>query len=98
MRIRAPAKKGSIIRLSKGYIPGVLGTKLSFRAAVTRLVEDQLHEAESVIWQLDGRPHSLSLYVEFALVNYRKPLTQKLLAEGIGRLRRSSAAGSLSVI
>ena len=32
------------------------------RTAVTRLVDDQLHEAESVFRRLDGRPHSLSFY------------------------------------
>jgi hypothetical protein len=53
------------------------------RTAVTRLVEDQLHEAESVFRRLDGRAHSLSFYVEFALANYREPLTQKLLAEAV---------------
>jgi integrase len=53
------------------------------RTAITRLVEDQLHEAESVFRRLDGRAHSLSFYVEFALANYREPLTQKLLAEAV---------------
>ncbi|MDI1338053.1 MAG: site-specific integrase [Lacunisphaera sp.] len=53
------------------------------RTAITRLVEDQLHEAESVFRRLDGRPHSLSFYVEFALANYREPLTQKLLTEAV---------------
>ena len=53
------------------------------RTAVTRLVEDQLHEAESVFRRLDGRAHSLSFYVEFALANYREPLTQKLLTEAV---------------
>ena len=53
------------------------------RTAVTRLVDDQLHEAESVFRRLDGRPHSLSFYVEFALANYREPVTQKLLTEAV---------------
>ena len=53
------------------------------RTAITRLVEDQLHEAESVFRRLDGRAHSLSFYVEFALANYREPLTQKLLTEAV---------------
>jgi hypothetical protein len=53
------------------------------RTAVTQLVEDQLHEAESVFRRLDGRGNSLSFYVEFALANYREPLTQKLLAEAV---------------
>src|SRR5476651_482772 len=45
------------------------------RTAVTRLLEGQLHEAEAVFRRLDGRPHSLSFYVEFALANYREPVT-----------------------
>jgi hypothetical protein len=53
------------------------------RTAVTRLVEDQLHEAEAVFRRLDGRPHSRSFYVEFALANYRAPATQKLLTEAV---------------
>src|SRR5882672_11371296 len=41
------------------------------RAAVTRLSEDQLHEAESLFRRVTGLPRSLSFYVEFALTNYR---------------------------
>ena len=37
------------------------------RTTVTRLVDDQLHEAETVFRRLDGRPHSLSFYVEFGV-------------------------------
>jgi hypothetical protein len=55
----------------------------SIRPAVTRLTEDQLHEAESVFRRLGGRPHPLSFYVEFALVNYREPVAQKLLMEAV---------------
>ena len=50
---------------------------------VTRLAEDQLHEAEAMFLRLAGRPRSLSFYVEFALANYREPATQKLLTEAV---------------
>ena len=50
---------------------------------VTRLAEDQLHEAEAMFLRLAGRPHPLSFYVEFALANYREPVTQKLLTEAV---------------
>jgi integrase len=53
------------------------------RTTVTRLVDDQLHEAETVFRRLDGRPHSLSFYIEFALANYREPAMQKLLTEAV---------------
>jgi hypothetical protein len=33
-------------------------------------VVDQFHEAEVVFRRLDGRPHSWSFYVDFALANY----------------------------
>ena len=63
-------------------IQGLQG-ETGIRTTVTRLMEDQLHEAEAVFRRLDGRPHSLSFYVEFALANYREPVTQKLLAEAV---------------
>ena len=53
------------------------------RPTVTRLTEGQLHECEAVVRRLDGRPHSLSFYVDFALANYREPTTQKLLSEAV---------------
>src|SRR3954470_10206583 len=51
------------------------------RATVTRLTEDELHEAEAVIRRLVGKPRSLSFYVDFALANYREPACQKSLVE-----------------
>ena len=53
------------------------------RTTATRLTDDQLHDAEAVFRRLDGRPHSLMFYVEFALANYREPVTQKLLSEAV---------------
>jgi integrase len=53
------------------------------RTTVTRLAEDQLHEAEAVFRRLAGQPRSLSFYVGFALANYREPVTQKLLTEAV---------------
>ena len=51
------------------------------RRTVTRLTEDELHEAEAVVRRLAGKPRSLSFYVDFALANYREPVCQKPLAE-----------------
>jgi len=53
------------------------------RPAVTRLTEDQLHEAEAVFRRLANHPRPLSFYVEFALANYREPIAQRLLTEAI---------------
>lgn len=53
------------------------------RAAITRLSEDQLHEAESVFRRLEGQARSLTFYVDFALANYREPEKQKSLADAV---------------
>ena len=53
------------------------------RTAVTRLTDNELRDAEAVFRRLDGRPHSLFFYVEYALANYREPVTHKLLSEAV---------------
>ncbi len=53
------------------------------RAAVTRLNEDQLHEAETAFRRLANLPRSLSFYLDFALTNYREPEKQKPLADAV---------------
>jgi len=60
-----------------------LQSETGIRTAVTRLDEDQLHEAEVVFGRLKGQPRSLSFYVDFALTNYREPEKQKPLAEAV---------------
>jgi integrase len=47
------------------------------------LTDEQLHEAESVFRRVAGHAHPLFFYVEFALANYREPVTQKLLTEAV---------------
>jgi integrase len=53
------------------------------RPAVTRLTEDQLHEAEAAFRRPSGKPQSLSFYLDYALANYREPQHQKLLADAV---------------
>lgn len=53
------------------------------RPAVTRLTEDQLHEAEAVFRRLNGNSHTLSFYLEYALANYSEPVHLKLLSEAV---------------
>jgi len=53
------------------------------RAAITRLNEDQLHEAEAAFRRLMGQPCSLSFYLDFALTNYREPEKQRPLASAV---------------
>src|SRR5271170_4185558 len=50
------------------WLQGDTGT----RAAITRLSEDQLHEAEAVFRRLAGQARPLSFYVDYALANYRE--------------------------
>jgi hypothetical protein len=51
------------------------------RAAITRLTEDQLHEAEAAFRRLTGQPRTLSFYLDFALANYCEPEKQKTLTD-----------------
>ena len=60
-----------------------LQRETGIRAAATRLTDEQLHEAESVFRRVSGHTRPLSFYVEFALANYREPVTQKLLTEAV---------------
>jgi integrase len=53
------------------------------RAAITRLNEDQLHEAEAAFRRLMGQPRSLSFYLDYALTNYREPEKQRPLANAV---------------
>ena len=53
------------------------------RPTFTRLLEDQLHEAEAVFKRLSGKSHSMSFCVDFALANYREPAARKNLKEAV---------------
>ncbi len=53
------------------------------RTAITRLTDEQLHEAEAVLRRLEGQARSLTFYVDFALANYREPEKQKPLADAV---------------
>jgi integrase len=58
-------------------------TKSGLQSATTFLAPDQLREAEAMFRRLAGRPHPLSFYIEYALANYREPVTQKLLTKAV---------------
>src|ERR1700689_442739 len=62
---------------------GNLQGKAGVRAAVTRLTDEQLHEAEAAFQRLAGQQESLSFCVDYALANYRAPERQKLLVDAI---------------
>jgi hypothetical protein len=38
--------------------------------------DDQFHEAEAAFRRLAGKPHPLAFYLDFALANYREPVTK----------------------
>jgi integrase len=62
---------------------GNVQAKTASRVAVTRLTEDQLHEAEAVFRRLAGQGQTLSFCVDYSLANYRAPERQKPLVEAI---------------
>jgi len=53
------------------------------RAATTCLSEDQVREAEAVFHRLTDNPKSLSFYLDFALANYRDPISQQTLKDAV---------------
>ena len=62
---------------------GSLQTNGKVRAAITRLSDEQIHEAETAFQRLEGHHQTLSFCVDYALANYRAPERQKLLADAI---------------
>ncbi len=74
-----PEAKAEVDALEIQRLQGETG----IRPTVTRLTEDQLHEAEAVFKRLSGKPHSLSFWVDYALANYREPARQKSITEAI---------------
>jgi hypothetical protein len=52
-------------------------------SVMTCLTVEQVRDAEAVYRRLEGRTGTLSLYVDFALTNYRDPVQDQLLAEAI---------------
>jgi integrase len=53
------------------------------RTAITRLTDEQLHEAEAAFLRLKDNPQSLLTYLECGLANYRSPEQEKPLAEAV---------------
>jgi hypothetical protein len=53
------------------------------RTALTRLTDEQLHDAETVFRLLADAPKPLAFYVDFALANYRAPDREQTLVEAV---------------
>ena len=53
------------------------------QSARTFLTADQLREAEAAFRRLQAQSQSLTFYLDYALANYRKPVTQKFLTEAV---------------
>lgn len=53
------------------------------RVVACSLRDDQMREAEAVFKRLEGKPHPLSFYVDYALTNYLEPEQRKPLPEAI---------------
>ena len=58
-------------------------TTSGLQSAITFLSTDQLREAEAAFRRLQTNPRSLTFYLDYALANYREPITQKLLTEAV---------------
>jgi integrase len=61
------------------------------QSVTTFLAADQLREAEASFRRLQNNSHSLTFYLEYALTNYREPVTQKLLADAVAEYASSKA-------
>ena len=61
----------------------VLQSQTGVRSAITRLTDDELHEAETAIWRLRGAPRTLSFYVDYGLAHFREPNQQKPFVEAV---------------
>jgi integrase len=53
------------------------------RTTLTRLTDEQLHEAEAAFRRLAGAPKSLAFYLDYALANYRAPEREQTLADAV---------------
>ena len=66
-----------------------LQAETGMRTAITRLTDDQLHEAESAFRRLGGRPRSLSFYLDYALASYREPDREKPITDAVAAYMES---------
>jgi hypothetical protein len=55
----------------------------SLRASATFLDENQLREAETAFRRLADRPWSLTVYLDYALANFRDPTREVLLVDAV---------------
>ena len=60
-----------------------LQTASGLRSVTTFLATDQVREAEGAFRRLQAKSQSLTFYLDYALANYREPMTQKLLTEAV---------------
>ncbi len=58
-------------------------TAAGMRPLATSLTERQAREAEAAFQRLDGRPRSLTFYLDYALCQYREPQHVKKVADAI---------------
>jgi integrase len=58
-------------------------TTSGLQSVITFLTTDQLRESEAAFRRLQTNPRSLTFYLDYALANYREPVTQKLLTEAV---------------
>jgi hypothetical protein len=92
VRIRRNFKtrEAAIVRKAHLETNALLATS-ELHSAITSLTNAQLRHAECAFRWVEGRPHTLSHYLDYALTNYREPRTPKPLAEAVAEYTNSKA-------
>ena len=84
VRIRRNFKSPEEAAAAKGALELKAQQSISGLHSVTTFLEtDQLREAEAAFLRLQARSHSLTFYLDYALTNYREPVTQKPISEAV---------------
>ena len=101
VRIRKNFKSREEAAVEKAALEAKAAQAISnIRAVSTFLSDDQLREAEAAFRRLDGSPKSLSVYLDYALANYRPPereiTVEKATAAYLATKKQEHERGMLS--
>jgi hypothetical protein len=81
VRIRRNFKSPEEAAAAKGALELKAEQSTSGLHSVTTFLEpDQLREAEAAFRRLPAQSHSLTFFLDYALTNYREPVTHKLIS------------------
>ncbi|HWZ95134.1 MAG TPA: site-specific integrase [Opitutaceae bacterium] len=84
VRIRKNFKTKEEAAAEKGSLElKALQATAGLRSATTFLADAQMREAEDAFRRLDGRPHSLLFYLDYAFANYRESVRDVSLSDAV---------------